>query len=101
MNVTFVVIPFHTQSLNAPEIVEKLAKILKKNRDLYAVTPIPTAKVPIVKFVHRPSRLEGDISLYNMLAQVNTRMLYCYSNIDPRVRHLVYSMKLYAKVRMI
>lgn len=29
--------------------------------------PITTAKVPIVKFEHRRSGLEGDISLYNTL----------------------------------
>ncbi|XP_072031740.1 terminal uridylyltransferase 4-like isoform X2 [Amphiura filiformis] len=86
------------KSLNFPDIVEKLAKILKKNRSLYGITPIPTAKVPIVKFIHRPSRLEGDISLYNMLAQVNTKMLYCYSGIDTRVRQLVYAFKLFAKI---
>lgn len=29
--------------------------------------PITTAKVPIVKFEHKQSGLEGDISLYNTL----------------------------------
>lgn len=31
------------------------------------ILPITTAKVPIVKFEHRQSGLEGDISLYNTL----------------------------------
>jgi DNA polymerase sigma len=31
------------------------------------ILPITTAKVPIVKFEHRQSLLEGDISLYNTL----------------------------------
>lgn len=31
------------------------------------ILPITTAKVPIVKFEHRRSGLEGDISLYNTL----------------------------------
>lgn len=33
------------------------------------ILPITTAKVPIVKFEHRQSGLEGDISLYNTLVR--------------------------------
>jgi DNA polymerase sigma len=29
-----------------------------------------TAKVPIVKFRHRRSQLEGDISMYNLLVSI-------------------------------
>jgi len=93
------------------------------------ILPITTAKVPIVKFEHRQSGLEGDISLYNTLvrlvccvmclymkyscyffdffflscfvcqAQHNTRMLAKYAAIDPRVQYLGYTMKVFAKVR--
>ena len=48
-------------------MIEELAKKLKKHRGLYNVFPITSAKVPIVKFIHRRSGLEGDISLYNTL----------------------------------
>lgn len=34
------------------------------------ILPITTAKVPIVKFEHRQSGLEGDISLYNTLVSL-------------------------------
>ncbi|KAI4580549.1 hypothetical protein MJT46_019318 [Ovis ammon polii x Ovis aries] len=61
------------------------------------ILPITTAKVPIVKFEHRRSGLEGDISLYNTLAQHNTRMLATYAAIDPRVQYLGYTMKVFAK----
>uniref|UniRef100_A0A8C2Q7S4 Terminal uridylyl transferase 4 n=1 Tax=Cyprinus carpio TaxID=7962 RepID=A0A8C2Q7S4_CYPCA len=61
------------------------------------ILPITTAKVPIVKFEHRQSGLEGDISLYNTLAQHNTRMLATYAAIDPRVQFLGYTMKVFAK----
>lgn len=86
--------------------------------------PITTAKVPIVKFEHKQSGLEGDISLYNTLvsdpsrqnrppvatptnvacvhmcvqAQHNTRMLATYAALDPRVQYLGYTMKVFAKV---
>ena len=55
------------QGLNLSQIVESLAHKLKQHRDLYAVQAICFAKVPIVKFIHRPTNLEGDISLYNTL----------------------------------
>ncbi|EHH14789.1 hypothetical protein EGK_00767 [Macaca mulatta] len=53
--------------LNCKEIIENLAKILKRHPGLRNILPITTAKVPIVKFEHRRSGLEGDISLYNTL----------------------------------
>jgi terminal uridylyltransferase len=50
------------------------------------VIAITGAKVPIVKFTDLKTEIEGDISLYNTLAQENTRMLLTYSNIDIRVK---------------
>uniref|UniRef100_A0A452IKD3 CCHC-type domain-containing protein n=1 Tax=Gopherus agassizii TaxID=38772 RepID=A0A452IKD3_9SAUR len=57
----------NAEKLNCKEIIEGLAKILKKHPGLKNILPITTAKVPIVKFEHRRSGLEGDISLYNTL----------------------------------
>ncbi|CAL8255321.1 unnamed protein product [Merluccius merluccius] len=85
------------EKLNCKEIIEGLAKVLKKHTGLKNILPITTAKVPIVKFEHRQSGLEGDISLYNTLAQHNTRMLATYAAIDPRVQFLGYTMKVFAK----
>ncbi|XP_043942789.1 terminal uridylyltransferase 4 [Protopterus annectens] len=85
------------EKLNCKEIIEGLAKILRRHPGLRNILPITTAKVPIVKFEHRQSGLEGDISLYNTLAQHNTRMLAMYAAIDPRVKYLGYTMKVFAK----
>ncbi|KAM9364181.1 terminal uridylyltransferase 4 isoform 2-T2 [Pholidichthys leucotaenia] len=85
------------ENLNCKEIIEGLAKVLKKHTGLRNILPITTAKVPIVKFEHRQSGLEGDISLYNTLAQHNTRMLATYAALDPRVQFLGYTMKVFAK----
>ncbi|XP_062994879.1 terminal uridylyltransferase 4 [Elgaria multicarinata webbii] len=87
----------NAEKLNCKEIIESLAKVLKKHPGLRNILPITTAKVPIVKFEHRRSCLEGDISLYNTLAQHNTRMLATYAAIDPRVQYLGYTMKVFAK----
>jgi len=56
--------------------------------------------VPIVKFSSLKYRLETDLSLYNVLAQRNTKMLYRYSQIDERVRTLGYAAKEFVKVCM-
>ncbi|XP_048352906.1 terminal uridylyltransferase 4 [Sphaerodactylus townsendi] len=87
----------NAEKLNCKEIIENLAKVLKKHPGLRNILPITTAKVPIVKFEYRRSGLEGDISLYNTLAQHNTRMLATYAAIDPRVQYLGYTMKVFAK----
>lgn len=87
----------NAEKLNCKEIIEGLAKVLKKHAGLRNILPITTAKVPIVKFEHRQSGLEGDVSLYNTLAQHNTRMLATYAALDPRVQQLGYTMKVFAK----
>ncbi|XP_068095078.1 terminal uridylyltransferase 4 isoform X2 [Hyperolius riggenbachi] len=87
----------NAEKLNCKDIIESLAKILKRHPGLRNILPITTAKVPIVKFEHRESGMEGDISLYNTLAQHNTRMLATYAAIDPRVKYLGYAVKFFAK----
>ena len=54
--------------------------------------------MPILKFIHYESQIEGDISLYNILAQENTKMLGMYAAIDSRVKILGYMVKFFAKV---
>ncbi|XP_057688013.1 terminal uridylyltransferase 7 [Corythoichthys intestinalis] len=79
-------------------IIERLAKLLRKHPDFRNILPITTAKVPIVKFYHVRTGLEGDISLYNRLALHNTRLLALYAAIDRRVKILCYVMKVFAKM---
>ncbi|XP_071436116.1 terminal uridylyltransferase 7 [Pithys albifrons albifrons] len=86
------------EGLDCIRIIEDLAKVLKKQSGLKNVLPITTAKVPIVKFDHIRSGLEVDISLYNTLALHNTRLLSSYAAIDPRVKYLCYTMKVFTKM---
>ncbi|KAM9359903.1 terminal uridylyltransferase 7 [Symphorus nematophorus] len=79
-------------------IIESLARLLKKHQGLKNILPITTAKVPIVKFYHVRTGLEGDISLYNTLALHNTHLLASYAAIDRRVKILCYVMKVFAKM---
>lgn len=79
-------------------IIESLARQLRKHSGLKNILPITTAKVPIVKFYHVQTGLEGDISLYNTLALHNTHLLASYAAIDKRVKILCYVMKVFAKM---
>ncbi|RVE73854.1 hypothetical protein OJAV_G00035590 [Oryzias javanicus] len=85
------------EEMNCREVIEGLANALEKHTDLGNILPVTTARVPIVKFEHRPSGLEADISFHNTLAQHNTRMLATYAALDPRVQLLGYTMKVFAK----
>ncbi|XP_045068190.1 terminal uridylyltransferase 4 isoform X1 [Coregonus clupeaformis] len=86
------------EGLDCISIIESLARLLRKHPGLSNILPITTAKVPIVKFYHVRTGLEGDISLYNTLALHNTRLLASYAAIDPRVKMLCYVMKVFAKL---
>ncbi|XP_032069011.1 terminal uridylyltransferase 7 isoform X1 [Thamnophis elegans] len=86
------------EGLDCIIIIKELARVLKKHSGLRNILPITTAKVPIVKFYHVRSGLEVDISLYNTLALHNTRLLSCYATIDPRVKYLCYTMKVFTKM---
>ncbi|XP_031426923.1 terminal uridylyltransferase 7 [Clupea harengus] len=84
--------------LDCISIILSLARALGKHSGLKNIIPIITAKVPIVKFCHVKTGLEGDISLYNRLGLHNTELLASYASIDPRVRQLCYTMKVFTKV---
>ena len=85
-------------NLDSIDIIEGLAEQLKKMNGMKNIQAITSAKVPIIKFLQYEYHVEGDISLYNILAQENTRMLRLYSIIDIRVRILGYMVKLFAKI---
>ena len=86
------------KDLNYQRTVGLVANVLKKNPDFHNIICIKSAKVPIVKFRVRHSNIEGDISLYNCLALVNSEMLKTYATVDKRVRIMGYCIKYFAKV---
>nr|XP_034350566.1 terminal uridylyltransferase 7-like [Arvicanthis niloticus] len=86
------------EELDCVRTIEELAQVLRKHSGLRDILTITTAKVPIVKFFHLRSGLEVDISLHNTLALHNTKLLSAYSAIDPRVKYLCYTMKVFTKM---
>jgi len=68
------------------KVIEDLQEKLKKFHELSNLVPITTAKVPILKFFHKQSEFDGDISIYNILGQQNTKLLRTYAEVDPRAK---------------
>ena len=101
LRITFESQRFFSLQVDAVEVIKKLAKLLKKHKDCANVFAITTAKVPIVKFYLRSCKREADISLYNTLALENTAMLATYAKLDDRVATLGYTVKVFAKVRLL
>ncbi|UJR23877.1 hypothetical protein I4U23_026849 [Adineta vaga] len=76
------------------QIMRKLLKSMRSNADTFEnVQPVLHAKVPIIRSKHRRLQIEIDISLHNMLAIENTRLLKTYTQIDSRVSELGYMIK--------
>lgn len=85
---------------NNEEIIRILKRLLQSMRSSQLfdnVQPVLHAKVPIIRSRHRKSNIDIDISLHNTLAIENTRLLKCYTDIDPRVSELGYIVKHFAK----
>ena len=55
------------------------------------------AKVPILKFRDRSRNLEVDLNCNNSVGIRNTHLLFCYSQLDWRVKPLVLVVKLWAQ----
>lgn len=68
------------------KIMGTVNNVLYKMKQFNRIFFVRHARVPIVKFRHMPSNLEGDISCSNALAVYNSRLLHTYAEIDPRVK---------------
>ncbi|CAG7690012.1 unnamed protein product [Allacma fusca] len=71
---------------NTLAVMSKVQKTLFRLREFQVVYFVRHARIPIVKFRHIPSNLDGDISSCNTFAVRNSLMLRSYADIDPRVK---------------
>uniref|UniRef100_A0A8C4DAM3 Mitochondrial poly(A) polymerase n=1 Tax=Dicentrarchus labrax TaxID=13489 RepID=A0A8C4DAM3_DICLA len=62
------------------------------------VQKILNAHCPLVRFFHHPSGFQCDLTANNRVAMKTTELLYLYGELDPRVRHLVFIVRCWARV---
>lgn len=86
------------QSLLAADLqdrVKLVSRILSNWGDLFTnIIAIPGARCPVIKCEHRATGMKCDLSINNRLALRNTRLIKLFSSLDPRVRPLLYSLRL-------
>ncbi len=101
MDICMVMKDIPEEKVNKKSLIDKLARALRKCRFVSHLQVIRSAKIPIIKFTFVDGSvklLEADLSLYNVLALENTRLISTYCCLDWRVRTLGYALKYFAKV---
>ncbi|XP_061661852.1 poly(A) RNA polymerase, mitochondrial isoform X1 [Syngnathoides biaculeatus] len=61
------------------------------------VQKILNARCPLVRFAHQPSGFQCDLTANNRVAMKSSELLYLYAQLDPRVRHLVFTVRCWAR----
>ncbi|TKR78258.1 hypothetical protein L596_019095 [Steinernema carpocapsae] len=81
---------------NVITLITQISKNLDSSE--YAdVQVVAHAKVPIIKFRHVPTGIDGDISIYNCLGIQNSDLLKFYCDYDKRIAPLGVLIKMWAK----
>lgn len=85
-------------SLTEAQKVRIAANLLREIPNCSRIVPISQARVPIVKFVHRVTGIQCDISFKNKSAVLNSEFIRFCSEVDSRVRPLIMTVKLFCKM---
>nr|CAD7427733.1 unnamed protein product [Timema monikensis] len=65
--------------------------------DVFLDATIPKAKVPLVKFFHRPTEMNCDLSFRNALGVQNSILIRFYLSLDPRIKPLLFILKYWSQ----
>ena len=82
-------------------VIKELAQVFEESGQLSEVHARPMARVPVIAMGDKASGLKCDICMCNRLALLNSRMIKCYVDFDPRVKELCFLVKYWAKRRSI
>ena len=80
------------------DLLSAVAEIIKQCvPDCHKIKSILTARLPVVRFYHKASKMRCDMSLSNYIAVRNTEYLKTCSRVFPQFRPLVYAVRLWMK----
>nr|CAD7440254.1 unnamed protein product [Timema bartmani] len=80
------------------EMVKTARKHLQGHPYLFrCVLAIPKAKVPLVKFFHRLTEMNCDLSFRNALGVQNSILIRFYLSLDPRIKPLLFILKYWSQ----
>lgn len=83
------------KGIDCVKILGQVLKVLEQREEVQEMEPVLAARVPILKF--KFNQFCVDLSMYNLCALHNSRLLRTYVLIDNRVAKLSYLVKRYAK----
>lgn len=80
------------------DIFRKTKNALEKLKLLESFRPIPNARVPIMKFVHKPTGFNCDLSFRNTMGVQNSKLIKFLTTLDPRIKPFFMIIKYWAKL---
>ena len=84
-------------SVTEKQKVRTATKILTSVPQVSRMQPIINARVPIIKFIHRPTGIHCDVSFKNRMSVRNTAYIRLCTEADARVRPLMLAVRYFAK----
>lgn len=83
------------KDVDCVDILTQVNAILSNNKRVNSLESILSARVPILKF--KFDQIDVDLSMYNLCALHNSKLLKTYARFDKRVAQLSFLVKRYAK----
>ncbi|XP_051157141.1 uncharacterized protein LOC127279067 [Leptopilina boulardi] len=80
------------------EVFTEAYFLLKEKGSYKKILPIPKARVPIIKFIHKKEKISCDLSFNNSLSIYNSRLIKHYLTFDTRIKPLILIIKYWANL---
>lgn len=85
--------------VNERNCLKAIRFALTRSRLFHNIIDIPTAKIPIVKAIHKQTGMKCDINFKNMLGVENSKLIRYYLSLDSRLRPVMLVIKYWAKIQ--